>query len=56
MIDDRDAMKLAAISGAARAIRFKERNPGVSEQDVIQHVSDSVDEILRKIEEGEEGI
>ena len=55
MEDERYKLKIAVISGASHAIRFKEKNPRALEQDVIRHVTDNVDEILKKIDEqGEE--
>lgn len=44
-------LKMAIISGAAHAMRFKEKNPRASEEEVIKHVSDNTNEILEKIDE-----
>ncbi len=44
-------LKMAIISGAAHAMRFKEKNPRASEEEVIKHVSDNTSEILEKIDE-----
>lgn len=44
-------LKMAVISGASRAVRFKEENPRASEGEVIQHVTDNVKKILEKIDE-----
>jgi len=55
MDEERNTLKLIAISGAAHAIRYKEENPRAHESEVIQHVTDKVDDILAKIKEGESG-
>lgn len=47
-------LKMAVISGAAKAIRYKERNPRATEPEVIQHITKNVSEILEKIELEEE--
>ena len=43
--------KMIAISAAAKAIRYKEKNPKASEEEVIQHITNNVDEILENIDE-----
>ena len=47
-------LKLAMIASASEAIEFKEKNPTASEQEVIQHVTNKSDEIIKKIEEDDE--
>jgi hypothetical protein len=44
-------LKMAVISGAAHAIRHKEKNPRATEQEIIQQVTDEAEEILKKIDE-----
>ncbi len=46
-------LKLAVISGASHALRFKEKNPRATDEEAIKHVADNVENILRKIEEEE---
>jgi hypothetical protein len=54
MEEDKKGIKMAIISGAAHAIRYKEKHPRATESDVIQHVTDEVENILEKIELEEE--
>jgi hypothetical protein len=49
--EEKRVRKMIAISAAAKAIRYKEKNPSASEQDVIQYVTDNVDDILEKVDE-----
>jgi len=51
MEDEEKRLKMAIIAGAAKAIRFKERNPRALEQEVIQHVTDEAKKILEKIDD-----
>lgn len=44
-------MKMAIIAGAAKALKYKEKNFRASDQEVLRHVTENVDEILEKIEE-----
>jgi len=44
-------LKMAIIAGASNAIRFKEKKPRASEEEVIQHVAKNTDKILEKIDE-----
>jgi len=39
------------ISGASHALEFKARNRRATEQQVMQHVTDNAEEILKKIDE-----
>jgi len=43
-------LKMAIISGASHAIRYKEENPRATEDEVIRFVTREVDEILDKID------
>ena len=51
MEQDKKRLKMAIISGASHAIRFKEKSPRASEDEVIRHVTKEVDNILEKIDE-----
>ena len=51
MDDEEKRMKMAIISGAAHALRFKENNPRLTEQEIIQYVASEVNNILEKIDE-----
>jgi hypothetical protein len=44
-------LKMAVISGASHAIRYKEKNPKADEQEIIQHVTNQSEEIIKKIDE-----
>lgn len=50
MEEEGKRIKLAVIAGASRAIQFKEKNPRATEQEVIQHVSDNLINILEKVD------
>lgn len=50
MSDERERVKMAAISGASHALRFKEQNPRASEAEVMQHIADQMGNILEKID------
>ena len=43
-------MKMAIIAGASRALKFKDKNIRATNEEVIRHVAENVDEILEKIE------
>ena len=43
--------KMIAISAAAKAIRYKEKNPKASEEEVIRYITNNVDEILENVDE-----
>lgn len=49
-MEEEKRLKMAAISGASRALRYKEENPRASEQEVIQHISDSLSDIIDRID------
>ena len=51
MDENNKKIRMAIIAGAARAIRFKMKNFRATENEVIQHITDSMDEILEKIDE-----
>ena len=52
-MDEEKRMKMAIIAGASHALKFKQKNARVSDEETIQHVSNEVDAILRKIDEEE---
>ncbi len=51
MDEEEKRLKIALISGAAHALKFKTENPRASEQEIIQQVTMQADEILQKIDE-----
>jgi hypothetical protein len=51
MDNEKKRLKMAIISGASHAIRFKEKNVRATEDEVVRHVAKQVDEILSKIDE-----
>lgn len=46
--------RMAVIAGAASALRYQEKNPRASEQDIIQHVTNNAEDILERIDVNEE--
>jgi hypothetical protein len=52
MIDEEESrLVMAIIRGAAEATKYKDENPRASEQEVIQHVTDSAKKMLEKIDD-----
>lgn len=51
MEEENKKLKIAAISGAAHALKYKEKNPRATEQEIMQHITDNAEEILEKIDE-----
>ncbi len=43
-------LKIAVVAGASHAMKYKEKNPRAQTQEVIKHVTESVEEILSKME------
>ena len=54
MIKERENIKMAVISGASHALKFRERHPRATNEEAIRHVTEKMDEILKKIEEENE--
>jgi hypothetical protein len=53
-MEDNYKLKMAVISGASHALEMKARNPKASDEDIVQEITESAEEILGKIdEEGE---
>ncbi len=50
MNEEEKRLKIALISGAAHALRFKTENPRASEQEILQYVTLQADKILEKID------
>ena len=42
-------LKMAVIAGASHALKFKEQNPRASDNEIMQHVADKVEKIVRVI-------
>jgi hypothetical protein len=42
---------MAAISGASHALKYKQQNPNASESEILQYISQDMDEILDKMDE-----
>ena len=51
MKEEEDRMVMAVIAGAAHGIRYKEKNPRASEEEVIQHITETAKDILANIDE-----
>jgi hypothetical protein len=50
MEEDINKFKMAVISGAAHALRYKDKNPKATEDKIMQHVTDEAEKILKKID------
>jgi hypothetical protein len=46
---DKNLMKVAIITGASKAIEFKEKNPYATEKEILMHINSKMKEILDKI-------
>jgi len=51
MEEDLGIKKMIAISAAAEAARFKEENPSATEAQVIRHIEEKAEEIIRKVDD-----
>jgi hypothetical protein len=49
-MEKRRSMKVAIIAGASEALKYQNRNPRATEQEIIQHVNDKANEIIENIE------
>lgn len=43
-------IRVAAMAGAARALKFKEANWRATEDEVLQHISDNLNDIISRID------
>jgi len=50
MPEEEKKTRMAVIAGAASALRYKDKHPDASEQEVIQHVTNNAEDILDKID------
>jgi hypothetical protein len=50
IVDKTGKLRMAVISGAAHAARYKELNPWATEEDIIRYISSQVEAILSKID------
>lgn len=50
MEEEERKIRIAVIAGASRAARFKEENPNATEDQVVQHVTENVTNIISKID------
>lgn len=49
--EEKRLRKLVAISAASQALKYKERFPKASEGEVLQHISNTVEDIISKVDE-----
>lgn len=50
-MEENKRLKMALISGASHAIKYREEKPQSSEQEILQHITDLSDEIIEKLDE-----
>jgi hypothetical protein len=50
MSDELKKVKLAAIAGASMALRYRDKNPHASEQEIMQHVSSNMRELVSNLD------
>jgi len=53
-MDKNYKLKMAVISGASHALEIKAKNPRVTDEDIVQQITDKAEEILEKIDEDED--
>ena len=46
-------IKLAVVAGASEALKYKEKNPRATEQEIIQNLTNRMSEIVRKLDNEE---
>jgi len=49
-MDENYKLKMAAIAGASRALKFAHKNPRANEDEVLRHVTENLQEIIKKID------
>jgi len=47
-------LTIAVISGASHALKHKGENPRATDDEVVQHITQNAEEILKKIDEEED--
>jgi len=52
-VDEEKKLKMAVISGASHALKFKAKNPRKSDEDAIQYVTREIESIIEKLGEEE---
>ena len=45
-----DKMKIAVIAGASHALKYKQRHPNASDQEILQFVSQEMNKIIDNID------
>jgi len=50
MANDEEMMKRAVISGAAHALKFKEKNPSESDSEILRQVMRDLRDIIKEID------
>ena len=51
MSENYSNLKMAVIAGAAEALKHKSQNPKKTDEDVIEHITKSVEDIIEKIDQ-----
>lgn len=49
--DENKQLRMAIIAGASHALRYKDQNPRAHSDEIIQHVTENVAEILSNIDD-----
>jgi len=48
-MQDENLVKMAVISGASHALRYKQKSPRITDEEILRRVTQEVDEIISKI-------
>ena len=51
MDEETGRLRMAVIAGAAQAVKYKDKFPKASEEEVIQDITDRASEIIEEIDE-----
>ena len=48
-MSEKEMLKMAFVSGAAQALKFKRKNPNATDDEAIRHVTSESNEMLRRL-------
>jgi hypothetical protein len=49
-MNQKNKLKIAMISGASYALKYKKKNPSISDEEILQQINRESDDILDKID------
>jgi hypothetical protein len=54
MMETKKRIKVAIVAGASHALKFKEKNPNATEDQILQHITKESENILKNIDDDED--